>query len=234
MQPKKLKDIPEDERPRERLKKKGIKALSNEDLLMVILGRGMQGVDVESLAKSILKELENNPDNITLEKLTKIKGIGLAKASQILASFEFAKRFLIKDEVKVQKTEDVLELVKDIRTKKQEHFITLTLNGASVLIEKRTVFIGTVTESILHPREIFADAITDRASGIIFVHNHPLDNSKPSDSDISITKRLLDVAKIVGIEVIDHIIVSKDDYFSFQTEELLNKKKCNYAKTITD
>lgn len=222
--PKKLKDIPENDRPRERLVKKGIEALSNEDLLMVILGRGMQGIDVRSLAKSILKEVENDPNKLTMERLTKIKGVGLAKASQILASFEFAKRYLIDEGIKIQSTEDVIKLVEDIRNKKQEYFITITLNGASNLIEKRTVFIGTVTETIIHPREIFADAITDRASGIIFVHNHPMDDPKPSDADITITIRLIEVAKIVGIKVVDHIILSKEDYFSFQNENLLINK----------
>jgi len=126
--------------------------------------------------------------------------------------------------VKIQRTDDVLNLVEDIRIKKQEHFITITLDGASNLIERRTVFIGTVTESIIHPREIFADAITDRASGIIFVHNHPMDDPQPSEVDITITQRLCEVARLIGIEVIDHIIVSKDDYFSFQSEDVLNKK----------
>ncbi len=162
---KKLKEKPEFERPREKLVRKGVLALSNEELLMVILGRGMPGIDVRTLAKIILKEVEKDPKNINLERLESIKGIGLAKASQILASFEFAKKYLIKEGVKIQRTVDVLTLIEDIRNKRQEHFITLTLNGASNLIERRTVFIGTVTESIIHPREIFADAITDRASG---------------------------------------------------------------------
>lgn len=222
---KKLKHIPEFERPREKIKAKGVSALSNEELLMVILGKGMPGIDVRSLAKNILKEVEKDPENINLEKLESIKGIGLAKASQILASFEFAKRYLVKEGVKIQRTVDALKLVEDIRNKKQEHFITLTLNGASNLIERRTVFIGTVTESIIHPREIFADAITDRASGIIFVHNHPMDDPQPSDVDIAITKRLCEVARLIGIDVIDHLIVSKDDHFSFQNEGLLNQKE---------
>lgn len=222
---KKLKEIPEFDRPREKLERKGVRALSNEELLMVILGRGMPGIDVRSLAKTILKEVEKDPENIILEKLESIKGIGLAKASQILACFEFAKRYLVKEGVKIQRTDDVLKLVEDIRNKKQENFITLTLNGASNLIERRTVFIGTVTESIIHPREIFADAITDRASGIIFVHNHPMDDPQPSDVDIAITKRLCEVARLIGIEVIDHVIVSKDDYFSFQSEGLLIKNE---------
>ncbi|WP_298646479.1 DNA repair protein RadC [uncultured Proteiniphilum sp.] len=222
---KKLKEIPKSDRPREKLKRKGVHALSNQELLMIILGRGISGIDVRSLANTILKEVEKDPENVNIERLESIKGIGLAKASQILASFEFAKRYLIKEGIRIQRAEDVLKLVEDIRNKKQEYFITFTLNGASNLIERRTVFIGTVTESIIHPREIFADAITDRASGIIFVHNHPMDNPQPSNVDITITKRLCEVAKLLGIEVIDHIIISKDDFFSFQSEGLLNKKE---------
>jgi len=219
-----LKNIPEHDRPREKMVKKGIQSLNNEELLMVILGRGMKGRDVRMLAREILKQVEKEPQNINLEKLTRIQGIGLAKAAQILASFEFAKRYLIKEGIKIRNVHDIIEQVKDIRNKKQEHFITLTLNGASTLIEKRTIFIGTVNNSIIHPREIFADAISDRATGIIFVHNHPMDDPKPSKEDIAITKRLCEVAKVVGIEVIDHIIVSKADYFSFQAEGILNKK----------
>ncbi len=218
-----IKNIPEYDRPREKLKIKGVKALNNVELLMVILGRGMKGRDVSVLAKDILKEVEKAPENINLENLNNIQGIGLAKAAQILASFEFAKRYLIKDGIKIRNADDILKLVEDIRNKKQEYFITLTLTGADDLIEKRTVFIGTINQSIVHPREIFANAISDRAEGIVFVHNHPMDNPEPSYDDIEITNRLCEVARIVGIRVVDHIIVSKKDYFSFQAERLLNK-----------
>ena len=219
-----IKNIPEFDRPREKIVKKGIQSLNNEELLMVILGRGMKGRDVRMLAKEILKQVEKEPKNINLEKLTSIQGIGLAKAGQILASFEFAKRYLIKEGITIKNLHDIIDQVKDIRNKKQEHFITLTINGAATLIEKRTIFIGTVNNSIVHPREIFANAISDRATGIIFAHNHPMDDPKPSKEDIAITIRLCEVAKLVGIEVIDHIIVSKTDYFSFQAEGILNKK----------
>ncbi len=218
-----IKETPKVDRPREKLKAKGVKALSNEELLMVILGKGMKGRDVRVLAKDILKEVERAPENINLENMRNIQGIGLAKATQIMASFEFAKRYLVKDGIKIRNADDILKLVEDIRNKKQEYFITLTLTGASDLIEKRTVFIGTINQSIVHPREIFANAISDRAAGIVFVHNHPLDDPNPSDDDIGITNRLCEVARIVGIQVVDHIIVSKRDYFSFQAEGLLNK-----------
>jgi DNA repair protein RadC len=221
---KKLADIPDIDKPREKLAQRGVKALSSHELLMVLLGSGLPGRDVSALAADILKVIEKEKENITLEKLTKVQGIGKAKAGQILSAFELAKRFLIKEEKKILNTEDVLSLVQDIRDKKQEHFITITLTGASAIIEKREVFKGTVNFSIVHPREIFVDAISDRAAGIIFVHNHPADDAKPSAEDIKLTKQLCDAAKILGIQVIDHIIVTKDHHFSFQSEGLLTNK----------
>lgn len=143
---------------------------------------------------------------------------------QILSAFELAKRYLLKEVKTIQNTDDVLALVQDIRDKKQEYFLTITLTGASVLIEKREVFKGTVNFSIVHPREIFVDAISDRAAGIIFVHNHPADDVKPSVEDIKLTDQLCEAARILGIQVVDHIIVTKNHFFSFQTEGLLNRK----------
>ena len=219
---KSIQSTPEHDRPREKLERKGVGSLSNLELLMVILGRGMQGKDVKSLSKEILKIVENDPQNFDLKQLQSINGIGLAKASQILASFEFAKRFLIKDKTKIQNVDDIIELANEIRGKKQEHFLTLTLSGSGSLIEKRVVFKGTINQSIIHPREIFADAISDRAAGIVFVHNHPENDPEPSHEDIAITKRLVEVAQLVGIQIIDHVIVTEDEYFSFQAEGLLN------------
>jgi len=112
-------------------------------------------------------------------------------------------------------------LARELKTKKQEYFLSLTLDGASNLIQKRTVFIGTLNHSVVHPREVFADAISDRAAGIIFVHNHPSADISPSKEDIAITRRLIETGKIVGIEVIDHIIVSRNGHFSFQAEGML-------------
>lgn len=220
---KKLADIPDIDKPREKLAQRGVASLSSHELLMVLLGSGLPGRDVAALATDILKVIEKEKENITLDKLTKVQGIGKAKAGQILSAFELAKRYLIKDEKKIRNTDDILSLVQDIRDKKQEHFITITLTGASGLIEKREVFKGTVNHSMVHPREIFADAISDRAAGIIFVHNHPADDAQPSDADIKLTHQLCEAAKLMGIQVIDHIIVTKNNYFSFQAEGLMNK-----------
>jgi len=218
---KKISEIPQNDKPREKLTTKGVEALSSKELLMVILGKGIKGRDVTVLATDILKLIEKERENLTLEKLEKIQGVGKARAGQILASFELAKRYLLKPEFKINNTEDVLSLVADIRNKKQEHFVTITLTGASNLIEKRIVFKGTINYSVVHPREIFSDALTDRAAGIIFVHNHPENDVEPSDQDKEITKQLIKAGKLLGIEVIDHIIVSKNDYFSFQENGMI-------------
>ena len=209
------------DKPREKLEKKGITALNNQELIMLILGSGIKGRNVNLQASDILKILELEGGNITFEKLKSVEGIGTAKAGQIMASFELAKRFLLKQSKKIQNVDDILKLVEEIRDKKQEHFIALTLSGASLLIEKRVVFKGTVDSSLVHPREVFADALTDRAAGIIFVHNHPADDPKPSKADIEITKQLCEAGKLLGINVIDHIIVTQDNYFSFESAGLL-------------
>jgi len=219
---KKLSELQKNDNSREKFASKGVKSLNSKELLMVILGEGIKGRDVTVLATEILKLIEK--EKLTLDNLEKIQGVGKARAGQILASFELAKRYLLKPEMKINSTEDVLLLVADIRNKRQEHFITITLTGASNLIEKRTVFKGTINYDVVHPREIFADALTDRAAWVIFVHNHPENDVEPSETDKKITKQLCDAAKLLGIQVIDHIIVTKNNYFSFQSEGLLMQK----------
>ena len=221
---KKIKNIPEFDRPREKMELKGAKALSNLELLAVLLGSGIKGKGVFEVAKDILNLTKDNFDSINIETLKNIEGVGLAKACQIMAAIEFAKRFLIKEGIKIKNTEDVVNLTRELKDKKQEYFLSLTLDGASNLIQKRTVFIGTLNQSIVHPREIFADAISDRAAGIIFVHNHPSADISPSKEDIAITRRLIETGKLVGIEIIDHVIIGKDGHFSFQSEGMLNKE----------
>ncbi|HSE83053.1 MAG TPA: DNA repair protein RadC [Thermodesulfobacteriota bacterium] len=224
---KRIRDIPGFDMPREKMEQKGAKALSNIELLAVLLGSGIKGKDVFEVAKDILKLAQDDFGNLDLEKLKDIEGVGLAKACQIIAAIEFSKRFLIKDGITVKNVENVVKLTEELKDKKQEYFLTLTLDGASSLIQKRTVFIGTLNRSIVHPREIFADAISDRAAGIIFVHNHPSGNVEPSKEDVELTRRLVEAGKIVGIDVIDHVIISKDGYFSFQAEGMLRRENGN-------
>ncbi|NWF52588.1 MAG: DNA repair protein RadC [Nitrospirae bacterium] len=221
---KKIRNIPKFDRPREKMEQKGAKALSNLELLAVLLGSGIKGKDVFGVAKDILTLAQDDFENINLEKLKNVEGVGQAKACQIMAAIEFSKRFLIKDGIKVKNLDDVVKLTEELKDKKQEYFLSLTLDGASHLIQKRTVFIGTLNHSIVHPREIFADAISDRAAGVIFVHNHPSGDAAPSRQDIDLTVRLIEAGKIVGIEVIDHVIVSRNGHFSFQAEGMLSKE----------
>ncbi|ACI21441.1 MULTISPECIES: RadC family protein [Thermodesulfovibrio] len=221
---KKIKSIPNFDRPREKMEKKGAKALSDLELLAVLLGSGIKGKDVFEVARDILKLTQEDFNNLNLDNLKNIEGVGLAKACQIMAAIEFSKRFLLKEGIKIKNVDDVLKITEELKDKKQEYFLSLTLDGASNLIQKRTVFIGTLNHSIVHPREIFADAISDRAAGIIFVHNHPSGDSEPSKQDIEITKRLVEIGKMLGIEVIDHIIISKNGYYSFQAEGMLKKE----------
>ena len=218
---KKIKNIPKFDRPREKMQKKDVKTLSNLELLAVLLGSGVKGKDVFEVAKDILRLVEKDFENLTLNKLKSVEGIGLAKASQIIAAIEFSKRFLLTEGVKIRHAEDIVKLVEELKNKKQEYFLTFTLDGANNLIQKRTVFIGTLNQSLVHPREVFVDAITDRAAGIIFVHNHPSGNVEPSKEDISITKKLIEAGKIIGINVIDHIIVGKSEFYSFKERGIL-------------
>jgi DNA repair protein RadC len=217
----KLKYIPIYDRPREKLLKKGVTALSDLELMAVLLQSGIKGKDVIEVSRDVLKILKENFNSINIDKLLNINGIGLAKAAQIIATLELVKRFINPNSIIINSPDDALYLVKELKDKKQEYFITLTIDGGSNLIQKRTIFIGTVNKSIIHPREVFADAITDRASGIFFIHNHPSGNSEPSENDINVTKRLLAVGQLLGIEVIDHIIIGKNHHFSFKENGML-------------
>jgi len=221
---KKIKNIPKFDRPREKLQKKDAQALSNLELMAALLGKGVKGRDVFRVAKDVLKVTENNFDNLTVEKLEKVDGIGLAKACQILSAIELMKRLLTKDDVKIKTAKDIVKLVEELKERKQEYFLTFTLDGGNNLIRERTVFIGTLNQSLVHPREVFADAITDRAASILFVHNHPSGNLTPSREDKLITERLIKTGDIVGINVLDHIIISKNGYFSFKAEGILEGK----------
>jgi len=147
--------------------------------------------------------------------------MGPAKAYQILAAFELARRHLLKDTIKITKAEDALPLLADIAGKQQEHFVCISLNGANEVIEKRIVTIGLLDRSQVHPREVFADVIADRAAAVIFAHNHPSGELKPSDADLKIHEQLTQAAKILGIRVLDQIIVTRKGHNSFQEAGLL-------------
>ena len=218
---KRIKDLPEFSRPREKLKEKGAAALSDTELIAIILGSGGKGQDVRSLASKIAKLIAENKDKVSLEMLLNVEGIGIAKASQILAGFELARRYIVKESIKITGAKDVLPLLTDIAGKQQEYFICISLNGTNEVIDKRTVTVGLLDKTQVHPREVFADVITDRAASVIFAHNHPSGELKPSSSDLKIHEQLTEAGKILGITVLDQIIISKKGYFSFQEEGLI-------------
>jgi len=219
---KRIKDLPEFSRPREKLKERGAKALSDAELIAAILGSGGKGLDVMSLSSKVAKAISGKKGDLSLEELTKIEGIGLAKASQILAGFELARRHIVVETVKINKAEDVLPLIDRITNKQQEYFICISLNGANEVIENRTVTVGLLDRSQVHPREVFADVITDRAASVIFAHNHPSGALEPSNSDLKIHEQLTEAGRILGIKVLDHIIISKKGYYSFQENGLVH------------
>jgi len=216
-----LRDLHKQDKPREKLVAKGAQALKNDELLAILLGSGVQGKDVRKLSKEIITLMDRDHEALTLEKLCDIHGLGIAKASQILASLELSKRYLIRTNRRITDAKDVYDELHKYANRQQEHFLTITLDGASHIINTRTVFIGTLNQSLVHPREVFADAIADRAAGIIIAHNHPSGTLEASRADVAITQRLKEVSKLVGIELLDHVILSKQGYYSFSDEGLL-------------
>lgn len=203
------------ERPREKLARYGTARLSDLELLMAIIGSGNARADVGKIARQVLRLLRDKGGELSYDDLRSVVGLGEAKIPVILASLELARRYLLdSDQPIIDSPEKAVELLADIRNKKQEYFVCLTLDGANRLIAKRVVTIGTLTASLVHPREVFADAIADRAASIIAAHNHPSGSLEASQADKDVTNRLAESGKLLGITLNDHIIVTKTDYKS--------------------
>lgn len=219
-----IRDTRTEDRPREKLERCGAENLIDRELVAAIIGKGIPGRDVYRVADDIFREIKDKKNNLTFKDLTGIEGVGMTKACQILAAFELARRHLIirdNGDIKISKPEDILPLVSDLIWKKQEYFICITLNGANEVIEKRIITKGLLNHSPIHPREIYADAITDRAASVIFIHNHPSGNPEPSRADIDITKNLIEAGEILGIHVLDHLIVAKRGHVSLKNLGLI-------------
>lgn len=218
----KIKDIPINDRPRERLIMVGPTNISNEELIAILLKTGTIDSSAKTVATNILKEIGDirNFQNINLEKLKKINGIGTAKACVILAAIELGRRINLSvdnlKELKINSTDLVYKYYHDILSdKKQEYFYCLFLDNKKKVITDKNLFIGTLSGSLVHPREIFKEACLNSAASIICVHNHPSGNVLPSNEDRALTKRLVNLGQIMGIPVIDHIIIGKHNYYSF-------------------
>jgi len=217
MSRRRINDIPDIDRPREKIERLGAGALSDTELLAAIFGRGVKGRDVLEISSSVARKFERNLFEAGYEDLVSMDGIGKTKACQLIAAFELARRHLSPANHRITSPEEVLPVVNGIRDKKQEYFICLTLNGAGELIEKRVITVGLLNYSPVHPREVFADAIADRAASVILVHNHPSGQLEPSGDDVKITRQLIEAGRILGIRVHDHIIVTRSGYLSMRS-----------------
>lgn len=214
--------IPVIERPREKIQKRGASVLTGQELIAAIIGTGAKGHTVLSVATVVEEQLNLDYPELDYQALADIPGIGHVKACQLLACFELTRRYLDRQPVRIQRPEDVLPLLPtNLREEKQEHFISITMNGAGELVMVRTITIGLLNQSQIHPREAFADAITDRAASVIFVHNHPSGSLLPSEQDRMLTNQLVEAGRILGIAVLDHLIISKRGYLSMKADGLL-------------
>ena len=220
-------DLPSSERPRERLLKFGSEALSSQEILALILGRGIKGESVIVTAQKLLSKFGNlkNLASASMEELTQIKGIGPAKAAQIKATFELGKRLEDSSnegaKITVKSPEDALKAARSqLKGKRKEHFLVLCLDTRNHLINTQEISIGSLDCSIAHPREVFKEAISSCAASVIFIHNHPSGDPTPSEDDIKLTKRLVEAGEIIGIDVLDHIIICDRDHLSMKARSL--------------
>lgn len=216
----KVKDIPLMERPRERLKVYGAKNLSDSEILSILIGTGKKNKNVKDISLDILKRYSlDDLKDISINNLTKIDGIGEVKAISIISAIELGRRIFLRDKVALKKLKSAKEIWEDSKYLfnglKQECFYALYFNNRQELIERKLLFMGTINKSIIHPREIFKEAYRLSASSIVCMHNHPSNDIRPSKEDRLFTENIVKAGMIQGIPVLDHIIVSDFDYYSF-------------------
>ncbi|MBM2820565.1 MAG: repair protein RadC [Candidatus Berkelbacteria bacterium] len=223
-------DLPKTERPRERLIKLGSEALSAQELLALIIARGVSGKSVMNIAQELLSKYGNikGVSEATIEQLCQIKGIGEAKATQIKACFEIARR-IENQEIEQSKLKkftlsspkDIVKLAKPIlKDKKKEYFLVFPLDSRNQIMKEEIISIGTLNANLVHPREVFKQTIANNAVSMVIVHNHPSGDINPSDEDIEITKQLIDAGNILGIQIVDHVILNNNHHFSFKDNHI--------------
>lgn len=218
-----IKDLPKVERPREKLIQYGPEKLSNSELLAILLRSGKKGENVVELANKILKRFSKDElPNLTFDDLKDYSGLGPAKACEIVACFELGKRLLKDKKAEIYLTpREIWEELKDLRDHKKEHFVIFYLDSRNQEIKREIISVGSLNANLVHPREVFEPAVRNLAAQIILAHNHPSGDLEPSEDDLTITKRLVEAGKIMGIEVIDHIIVVKNGFLSFKEKNLI-------------
>ncbi|MDR3302519.1 MAG: DNA repair protein RadC [Spirochaetaceae bacterium] len=210
-----LGSMPEELRPRERLCSEGRESLSDRELLALLLSTGIKGKGVMVLAEELLEKIDGGKNIPTVAELCKLTGLGRSKACAIIAMLEFGRRRWGIQGRRVSYPAEVFQLIRHYADCPQERFIALSMNGAHEILATRIVTIGLVNRTIVHPREVFADIIGDRASAVCVAHNHPSGSIQPSIEDDEITERLKNAAGILGIHFLDHIIFTKDAFYSY-------------------
>ena len=222
-----LRDLPSDDRPRERMLKGGPSALSNAELLAILLRTGTHAESVVALAQRVLQEAGSlrGLSDVSVEQLTGIRGIGEAKAMQLQAGIELGRRMarsVMEDRVKIRSPQDVASLLKEeLRYLQKEHFIVLFLNTKNFVIGQETLSMGSLNASIVHPREVFRAAIKRSSASIVCAHNHPSGDPTPSAEDIELTQRLVEAGKLIGIEVLDHLVIGDSGFVSLKEKGYL-------------
>ncbi len=217
-----IKELPKEERPREKMETLGASFLSDYELLCGLLGRGTKAFPIHHVALDLLAYLSSkDPYEICVKDLIKINGLGTAKAVLVCSSLEFGRRFSGLKKKVINNTEDAFNSIRHYGDRVQEHFLVLILNGALELLKVEVVSVGLVNKTLVHPREVFSTAISIRATSVIIAHNHPSGNLKPSKDDFETTKKISDAGKILGINVLDHIIFSSESYYSIKESDEL-------------
>lgn len=213
------------ELPRERLMRMGPEALKDQELLAIVLGTGYRGRHVGELAQSVLADHPTESlIDMELGQLSRIKGLGKAKGGILVAAFELARRGLQKGlgvQPVIRSPTDVLPLLADIKDQRREHFLCLYLNARNQVIHREIVSIGSLSSAIVYPREVFQPAVLQSAASVVLAHNHPSGDVSPSHDDIILTRRLVQAGKIMGIDVLDHMIIGANDFLSLQERRLL-------------
>ncbi|WP_188385670.1 RadC family protein [Ornithinibacillus halotolerans] len=222
-----IKDVPKEDRPRERLLTLGASHLSNQELIAILLGSGTKNESVMDLANRLLMHFEGLKllKDATIEELTAIKGIGKAKGVLILSALELGKRlsqYKPNERYVIRSPEDGADYVmEEMRNLNQEHFVAIFLNTKNQIIHRQTIFIGSLNASIVHPREVFREAVKRSAASIIVAHNHPSGDPTPSQEDIHVTRRLVESGKMIGIELLDHLIIGDRKFVSLKEKGYL-------------
>jgi len=219
----KIKDLPKIDRPREKLEKYGPEKLSDSELLAILLRTGSKGINVVELARKILGKFSGSGlAKASFKELKNTFGLGAAKACEIVACFELGRRLLQNKKSQIYLTpKDVWNELKDIRDNKKEHFVIFFLDARNQEIKREIISVGSLNANLIHPREVFEPTVRHLAAQVILAHNHPAGDPMPSKEDSEITKQLVDAGKLLGIEIKDHVIVSKTNFFSFADHKLL-------------